>query len=198
MLFSSNPLAKMVNNYLMKMAIPLAAWFIVEYLIKNAMTSNVLLSFLVIPMMVVTPIAIWWILRKMRREYLNDGIHGLQAWTFGVQLIIYAGILEAFFIYIYNEFIKPGNLQAVQKAIIEQYEDVQKSLLSSSAFGQYSSMLQEMIDTLKETPVLSPIQTALSTLSNDILIGTILMIPIALIVRKKPDNAPQGGQEEQD
>ncbi len=197
MLFSSNPLAKLVNDYLMKMAIPLAVWFIVEYLIKNAMTSNVLLSFLVFPMMVVTPIAIWWILRKLRRDYLNDGLLGIQAWTFGMQLLIYAGLIEALFIYVYNEFIKPGNLQAVQEAIITQYEEVQKTLLASGAFAKYSTMLEEMIETLKETPVLSPIETAFSTLSNDVFLGTILMIPIALIVRKTPDFTQRGEQEEQ-
>lgn len=187
MLFSSNPLARMVNNYLMKMAIPLAAWFIVEYLVRNAMSTNVLLSFLVIPMMVITPIAIWWILRKLRRDYLYDGILGIQAWSFGVQLIFYAGLIEALFIYVYNEFLKPGNLKVVQEALISQYENVYQTFSSSPALSQYAGRLQEMIDELKEAPVLTPIETAITALSNDVFFGIILMIPIALIVRKKPN-----------
>ncbi len=185
----------MVNNYLMKMAVPLGAWFIVEYLIKNAIYSNMLLSFLVFPMMIVTPIALWWILRKLRRDYLYDAILGIQAWTFGVQLMFYAGLIEALFIYVFNEFIKPDNLYVIQQAAIEQYENVQKTLLASDGFAKYAPRFQEVIDTLKESPILSPIETAITSLTNNLFFGIILMIPIALIVRKKPKTNGYQGKE---
>jgi hypothetical protein len=186
-----NPLATMVNNYLMKMAVPLAAWFIVEYLIKNAVYSNMLLSFLVIPMMLVTPFLIGWMLRKLRRDYLYDTLLGIQAWSFGVQLMFYASLIESLFIYVFNEFIKPGNLHVVQKAVIEQYENVQKTLLASSSFEKYATKFQETIDALKEAPVLTPIETAITSLTNNLFIGIIIMIPIAMIVRKRPQQPPQ-------
>ncbi len=188
-------MAALVNNYLMKMAVPLGTWFIVEYLIKNAIYSNMLLSFLVFPMMVVTPIAIWWILRKLRREALYDSILGIQAWSFGVQLMFYASLIEALFIYVYNEFIKPGNLHAIQQAAIAQYEDVQKTLLASEGFAKYAPRFQEAVDALKEAPVLSPIETAITSLSNNLFFAIILLIPIALIVRKKPAADRSRGQE---
>ena len=187
----TNPLAVMVNNYLMKMAVPLAAWFIVEYLIRNAMYSNVLLSFLVLPMMVVTPIALWWLIRKLRRDYLYDAILGFQAWSFGVQLMFYASLIEALFIYVFNQFIKPGNLHVIQKAAIEQFENVQNSLSSMKGFEKYMPRIQESIEALKEAPVLTPIETAISSLSNNLILAIVLMIPIALIVRKKPQQLPQ-------
>ena len=181
-----NPLAATVNNYLMKMAVPLAVWFIVEYLVKNAMYSNVMLSFLVFPMMVVTPVALWWLLRKLRRDYLYDSILGIQAWSFGIQLMFYASLIEALFIYVFNQYIKPGNLHVVQKAAIEQYENVQQTLSASGSFDRYLPKLQEAIDAMKEAPVLTPIETAITSLSNNLFVAIVLMIPIALIVRKKP------------
>ena len=186
-----NSLATIVNNYLMKMALPLAAWFILEYLVKNAMYSNVALSLFIFPMMLVTPVALWWILRKLRREILYDAIRGIQAWSFGVQLMFYASLIEALFIYVYNQYIKPGNLHTIQKAAIEQYENVQQTLAASGTFEQFMPRLEEAIKALKEAPVLTPIETAMTTLSNNLFLSIVLMIPIALIVRKRPQvNAP--------
>ncbi len=182
----TNPLATMVNNYLMKMAVPLAAWFIVEYLIRNAMYSHIMLSFLIFPMMLVTPVALWWLIRKLRRDFLGDAILGIQAWSFGVQLMFYASLIEALFIYVFNQFVRPGNLHRIQQAAIEQYENVRQTLAASGSFERYMPRLQQAIDALKEAPVLSPIETAISTLSNNLFIAIALMIPIALIVRRHP------------
>ncbi len=181
-----NSLASLVNNYLMKMAVPLAVWFIVEYLIRNAMYSNVLLSILIFPMMLVTPFALWWLIRKLRREILFDAIRGIQAWSFGVQLMFYASLIEALFIYVYNQYIKPGNLHVIQQAAIEQYENVRQTLAATGSFERYMPKLDEAIEALKEAPVLTPIETAMTTLSNNLFISIVLMIPIALIVRRRP------------
>lgn len=180
-----NPLGRLVNNYLMKMALPLGAWFIIEYLLRNAAARNVLLSLITTPMMVVTPIALWFILKQLRKKILGDRLFGFQAWTFGTQLMFYAGLLEALFIYLYNEFLFPTNLAEVQQAMILQYEEAASSLRAMGAFPNMLQPMQEMIDTMKEMSVSSPIETAISQLSTDIFYGMLLMIPIALIVRKK-------------
>lgn len=180
-----NPLGRMVNNYLMKMALPLGIWFIIEYLLRNAAARNVLLSFITTPMMIVTPVALWFIIRQLRRQFLDNRIAGFQAWTFGTQLMFFAGLIEALFIYIYNEFLYPGNLAEVQQAMIAQYEEAAASLRSLGSLPSILQPMQEAVDALREAPVASPIETAISQLSTDIFYGMLLMIPIALIVRKK-------------
>ncbi len=180
-----NPLGRMVNNYLMKMALPMGIWFIIEYLLKNAAARNVLLSFITTPMMIVTPIALWYILRRLRRQFLDDHMMGFQAWTFGTQLMFFAGLLEALFIYIFNEFLYPGNLAEVQEAMIMQYEEATTALRSMGSLTSILQPMEETLDAMREMPVASPIETAISQLSTDIFYGMILMIPIALIVRKK-------------
>ncbi len=181
-----NPIGQMVNNYLMKMALPMGAWFIVEYLLRNAASRNVMLSFITTPLMIVTPIALWYIVRQLRRTILDDQITGFQAWTFGTQLMFFSGLLEALFIYLYNEFIAPGNLMEVQQALIAQYEEAAASL-RSMGITTMQQTLAETIQTLREMPVSSPIETAISQLSTDIFIGMLLMAPISLIVRKKKE-----------
>ena len=184
-----NLLGRMVNNYLMKMALPMGIWFIIEYLLRNAAARNVLLSFITTPMLIVTPVALWYILRQLRRRFLDDRITGFQAWTFGTQLMFFAGLIEALFIYIYNEFLYPGNLAEVQQAMIAQYEEAANSLRTMGSFPSMLQPIQEAIDTMREMPVSSPIETAISQLSTDIFYGMLLMIPISLIVRKKGEKS---------
>lgn len=186
-----NPLGQMVNNYLMKMALPLAGWFIVEYFVRNASATHVLLSLLTIPMMIFTPIIIWRIMRKLRREILFDTIHGIQAWSFGVQLTFFAGLIEALFIYVYNQFLFPGNLAAVMQASIAQYEEVYNTLKELNAYPTMLPKFQETLDALKEAPIPSPIEAAIEQLSNEIFLALLYMIPLAVILRKKPQLPPQ-------
>lgn len=190
-----NLLGRMINNYLMKMALPMGVWFIIEYMLRNAAAHNVMLGFISTPMMIVTPIALWYIIRTLRRQFLDDRIAGFQAWTFGTQLMFFAGLIEALFIYIYNEFIFPGNLAEIQQALIAQYEDAAASIRSLGVMTNMLGTLEETIEAMKQMPVSSPIETAISQLSTDIFYGMILMIPIALIVRKKAN--PENNEENQ-
>lgn len=190
-----NLLGRMINNYLMKMALPMGVWFIIEYMLRNAAAHNVMLGLISTPMMIVTPIALWYIIRNLRRQFLDDRIAGFQAWTFGTQLMFFAGLIEALFIYIYNEFIFPGNLAEIQQALIAQYEDAAASIRSLGVMTSMLGTLEETIEAMKQMPVSSPIETAISQLSTDIFYGMILMIPIALIVRKKANPESNEGNQ---
>lgn len=182
-----NPLGKLVNEYLMKMALPLGIFFIVEYLVRNAAATHVLLGLLTYPMMMVTPVALWWILRRLRQRVLSNMMLGIQAWSFGVQLMFFAGLIEALFIYVFNQFLYPTNQMEVQQAAIAQYDEAYHLIKGMGGMQQLLPYLEETLKTLKEAPVPSAIDTAISALSNDIFIGMFLMIPILFIVRRKPN-----------
>ena len=174
----------MVNNFLMKMALPLGIWFIVEYMLRCMATRNVLLSLVTTPLMVVTPIALWWVVRRLRRQLLDDHISWFQAWTFGTQLMFFASLIEALFIYIYNEFLYPNNLMEMQAAVIAQYEEAIATMQSAGAFSSMITPMQEAIDQMREMPVSSAIEAAITQLSTDIFQGMLLMAVIAFIVRR--------------
>lgn len=180
-----NPYARMVNDYLMKMALPLGGWFVVIYLLRNAATTNVALSLITTPLALVTPIALWWIIRELRKR-LGGYIMGFQAWVFGVQTMFFAGLIEGLFIYVYNQFLRPGNLQVVRDAAIKQYNEVLTALKGLGAYQEWIPKFEETAETLKNAPIETPIETAISALSNDMFLGMIFMIPIALILRKLP------------
>lgn len=184
-----NPNGVAINQYLMKTALPLGGYFIIEYLIRNYTASNIFLGFLNFPMMAFTAILLFLAIRKLRDMILDGQISGFMAWTFGVQLMFFAGLIEATFIYIYNEFIVPTNLVTVHNQLIEQYESALTTIEGLSSTNTMASsmipMLQEMIDMLKQAPVASAIETAISMLTNDIFFGMLIMAFVAPIVRKK-------------
>lgn len=175
----------MVNDYLMKMALPLGLWFIALNLLRYAATSSVAISMVATPLTLVTPVALWWIVKRLRYK-LGGYIMGFQAWIYGVQLMFFAGLIEGLFIYVYNQYVRPGNLIRINETAVAQYESVLATLKSLGGYESWIPKFEETLDQIKAAPVLSPIETAISTLSNDMFFGMILMIPIALIIRRMP------------
>ena len=184
-----NPKGAAINHCLMKTALPLGGYFILEYLIRNYTASNIFLGLLNIPMMVVTVVLLYIVIKRLRDRYLEGVITAFMAWTFGVQLMFFSGLIEASFIYVYNEFIVPTNLMTVHEQLIAQYDSAIEAVESlASANSMASSMLpmmQEMSAMIKEMPVSSAIETAISMLSNDIFYGMLIMAIVAPIVRRR-------------
>lgn len=187
MAFRANPLGVLVNNYLMKMAMPLAVWFIAEYLLRNASAGNIMLSVVSVPLMLVTPFAVFRILRHLRQTVLSDMMLGIQAWTFGVQLAFFAGLIEALFIFIYNQYLFPTAIADNMQHTIALYEQMSSQLQEVGTNSSLFDALGQTIEEMKQMSVPSAIDTAISTLSNEIFLAMLYMIPVALCVRKKPN-----------
>ena len=183
----NNPLGASINNYIMKMALPLAGWFVVEYLIRNAAASSLALNFMSLPMMLLTLGLTYYFIKRMRQTLLSGYIAGKLAWSCGVQMTFYAGLIEALFIYVFNQYISPGNLAATQEATIQMYTDVLEQLKATGAYSSWLPKFEETRDQLRDMPIPSAIEAAISTLSNDLLFAIGYMIPLALIIRRKPN-----------
>lgn len=182
-----NPIGQAVTQYLTQWALPLGVWFIVEYLARNYAVYNLLLNLLTLPMMLVTAVAVFILVRRLRNTIMPEGkILGVQAWTFGIQLIFFAGLLEALFIWIFNAYLVPDNQQAVHEAMLKQLSETSQAAQATGLnTGFIGQMLQESADVLEQQPIPSAIEAAMSALSNDLFAGMFLMIPISLMVRKK-------------
>lgn len=175
-----------INDYLMRMALPLAGWFIVEQLLRYATAQNAMFSLLLPPMMLATPIALYFIVRHLRRTVMGNAISGLQAWSFGTQLMFLAGLIEGLFIYVYNEFIFPGNLIEVQQGVLQQTEEALQAIKSSGLLKGMEGQLTTTLEVMRKAAVPSAIEAAVDQISTDIFQGMLMMTPIALIVRRKP------------
>ena len=101
--------------------------------------------------------------------------------------MIFAALIEAAFIYIYNEFLVPDNLMQMQQAALAQYDASRAALEAMPAAGGTGGLLDTMnalADELRNAPVPTAIEAAVSQLSNDFMAGILLMFAVAPMVRR--------------
>lgn len=176
-------------QYLMQAGTIMGMWFIVEYIVFVLATGNILLNFVHTPMMFVTPVLLFFLIRKLRNAIFPTGeFRFVQAFSYGVQLMFFGGLIEAFFIYAYNQWISPGNLLEMRQALLAQYAEVTEmmgTIPNNPLGGTMGKAFTEAQEILAEAPVERPIEAAINALSNDITYGFLWMIPLAFILRRK-------------
>lgn len=171
----------LINNFLMRAALPLGLFFVFEYMFSVWSSDNLLLAMLRLPMLVLTPVLLFLSMRTLRDKVMGGAIGGFQAWVYGVQMMLFAALVEAAWIYVYNEFIAPDNLYEMQTAAIAQYEQSAALFSESPVIRRMNTMVAE----LKDAPVPSAIEAAVQMVSNDLFIAMLYMIPISLIIKRK-------------
>jgi hypothetical protein len=167
-----------VSQYLMKAAFALSLFFIVEYCLSIYMTSHLWMGGVVLLLKCVTPVALYYILRRLRQQLPGAPFPGLVAWSLGVRVMLFAALPEAAFIYVYHQFIDPSALCRIAQQTVQQLESLQQMV-----GADYLST--ETIDLYRQMEVPTAIETAVNTLSQDVMIGIFLMLIIAPIVRRK-------------
>ncbi len=168
-----------IHHFLMKYALFLGLFFIVEYCLTIAATVNILLPVLALPLKIVTPIALYWIIRRLRDTLLDGELRWFQAWAYGIQLMLFAALIEAAFIYIYNAFIAPDTAYRLIQMELQAFEQL------APLMSQYSPDFPTLLTALKEAPIPSAIDMAVNMISSDLFYGTFLMLIIAPIVRRR-------------
>ncbi|MBR0036715.1 MAG: DUF4199 domain-containing protein [Bacteroidales bacterium] len=176
-------------QFIMRSGFFLSLYFMIEYVFTVWSTHHIFLSLVHVPMMFLTVVLLFLLMRPIRLFFADEGLSGLRAWTYGVQLMFFAGLLEALFVYIYNTWLYPDNLFEMHSAVISQYRQAIDMMQQANAEQTMPSLMQMLKDSqtmIEETPVPTPIEAAMQALSNDITYGIFWMIPISLILRTKP------------
>lgn len=188
---------KQATHYIMTIAMTLGLWFIVEYLLASLGRNTFLLSEGRLILGLGTAALLFILLKHIRKKYFdNQEFSFMQGWYYCTQLMFFAGLVEALGILIFNNWIAPDNLAAMHEAVINELETrmaiAQEGVASMDSTSQVatfynamSNMMTENIEVLKETPISTPLQAAISNLSNDVMMGMLLGIPFALVLRKK-------------
>lgn len=166
-----------VSQYLMKASFLLSLFFMVEYCLSVHIASHLSLGVVAMILKIVTPIALYKILRRLRDALPNGRMPGLIAWSFGVRVMLFAALPEALFIYVYNQFLFPDTLREMMEQMVLMLEQVQ-TMTGEEVMGQTLELYRSM-------PVPTAIQAAVNMLSQDVMVGIFLMLFIAPIVRSK-------------
>lgn len=167
------------------LALILGAWFILEYLQLIASTHNIMFTLLRTPMMVVTPLLVFFLVRYQRQKFFKGDFIWLQGFYYSIQFVLYAGLLEAFFCLVLNKWIMPNNLAEMHTSMIQQYEEMWQ-LLQNTPYTSFANMYSATLETLKEAPIETPINAAINLLSTDMLYGTFFGIINGFILKQEP------------
>ena len=188
---------KASRQYMMKVALPLGIWFYIEYMLLIQSFFSPAVTILRVPLMATLPLLLYWIVRTMRKRFF-DGVrfHTFHGWFFCVNIMFFAGLIDAFGVLIYNKYVSPDNLFAIHDAAVAQFRDIQSFLGSSpemkQGFGpKLLSFFNENAKVLEETPIPTAVEAALKQLSDDIFSGMFWGVPLGLLLRRKIEEPQQ-------
>lgn len=124
-----------------------------------------------------TPFFVGKRLKRFRDDDLGGNISLLRGWAYAVHVCFYAGLLLALVQYAYFAYIDQGYM-------MHSLRDTLATPMGKVMLEQYG--LEESIDErLALLEQMRPIDYALNMLSMDIMVGILLGLPIALLLKKE-------------
>lgn len=133
-------------------------------------------SMLAIALMVATP---FFVMRRLRyfRDYGREGIISLmRGWAFVILMFFYAGLLFAVVQYAYFAFLDNGFL-------LETFTRMTSTPEAEQAIRQFG-MGEQLSESLRQLGQMRPIDLSLNMLTTNIMLGIVLGLPIAAIMKK--------------
>ena len=124
-----------------------------------------------------TPFFVGIRLRHFRDDGLQGTISFLRGWVYTILMFFYGGLLLALAVFAYLTFMDQGYLMnnLHQAMTAPETAEALKQMGLSEQIEQSLSMMSEM----------RPIDLALNMLTTTIMIGIVIGIPIAAILKKK-------------
>ena len=139
--------------------------------------ANPVYSVLGIVLMFATPFFVMGRLRNFR-DYGREGIISLmRGWAFVILTFFYAGLLFAVVLYCYFAFIDNGFLLAT-------FTEMMSTPEAEQLIKQYG-MTEQINESLSQLAQTRPIDLALNMLTTNIMLGIMLGLPIAAIMKRE-------------
>lgn len=187
---TSNQQGIMALQFLMKAGMLLGLWFVVEYVLTVLATQYILLAVVHAAAMFATIAFLAVGVYKLRQTVFPNGFLYLQSWLYGTELMFFAGMIEAIFIYAYNQWLVPDNQLQMRGALVSQYENVMAQVealggANGAMMEKWQGVMNQSLELLKSAPIERPIDLAIAALSNDIFYGMVWMTVLSFFFRKK-------------
>lgn len=135
------------------------------------------LMLLLIPIALCVPIVSYQMICHFRRKYTSGFLAFSQAWVFLTFLWMFAALFVSVPIYVYFNFLDNG---MVVNTLAQMVADIK-----AQKIPEYAQMIQYLEESLPLLRNLSPIDIVFNQLSQNIIIGSILALPIAAIIGHK-------------
>ncbi len=139
-----------------------------------------------------TPIVVGWFLVRFRNGALDGHISFRRGYAFSCYTFFYASLLFAAVQFVYLRFFDHGAFMAMLGESFKTMEDVYRheGAAAMQAVGQ-------MKQTISVVGQLSPLQLTFVVMMDNLFIGALLSLPIALACRRKTF-MPTNGQKQQE
>lgn len=137
---------------------------------------NLILLFLGLTFCVPFIVAYWGV-QYRKREFLEDVSMG-RMWSFIFLIYLYASLLTALGHYFYFRFMDGGYMLHAMEEMVKDFV----ATLPAEQGGEIESQMGLMIEQQRQ---LSPIETAINQLSQNLLTGMLMAFIIAPLIRRK-------------
>ena len=123
---------------------------------------------------------IYYFSKRFRTRHLDGYMTYGMGLKFGTLVILFASIIVGFYNYIDSTFIDPG--------LIERSIKESKELMAQMYYklGRPESEIETMVNTLDKNPI-TPAQLAYNTVLSNVVMGFIVSLITAGVLRKKPN-----------
>ena len=154
----------------------LAALWVVSFACYVIGISNPLYGVVAMALMIATPFFVSLRVMKFRDKGLGGVISFGRAWGYSLYMFFYASILLALAQYVYFAYIDHGYM-------LHSFSEALSSSEAQQMVKQYGAqqMVQESLEQLGQ---MRPIDYALNILTMNIMIGAVLGLPIAALIKK--------------
>jgi len=139
--------------------------------------STPFLILLLIPMALCVPIVSYQMACHFRRKSTDGVLTFSQTWVFLTFLWMFAALFVSVPIYVYFNFLDNGTVVNTLAQMITETK--------AQKVPEYAQMIQYLDESLPLLRNLTPIDIVINQLSQNIIIGAILALPIAAIIGRK-------------
>ncbi len=140
--------------------------------------SNSIYGMVSLLLALATPFFVARRLRLFRDQVLGGGISFLRAYAFSMLTFFYASVLFALVQYVYMAYLDQGYLLQSMMRIVGSPEG--KMLMEG-----YGLTARDMESSLTGLAEMRPIDFSLNVLTANLMVGTFVGIPIALVMQRK-------------
>lgn len=169
------------RTFLQKYAMQFGSFMGIYWILKFALfplgLSMPFLQLLFLFFTACVPFLGYYYVRLYREKICGGGIGFVHAWLFTLFMYMFAALLTSVAHYIYFQFIDHGYIVNTYIGLLKEFKS-----LKMPGFGNSISQLE---DALNVASTLRPIEITMQLISQNVLYGSILAIPTALIVKKK-------------
>lgn len=175
-----------LQRYAMLFGTYLGGFWILKFILFPLGITVPFLFSIFIGLTLCVPFMAYYYVRMYRNVVCGGTISFLHAWIFTVFMYMFAALLTAVAHYVYFRFIDQG-------FVLNTYESLLNSLTSHTIPGMdaYVEQFKEIISAMRS---LSPTDITMQLMSQNVFYGSLLAIPTALFVMKRPPAEHIGGR----